>query len=328
MKLEMKNILVTGGSGFLGGYLLYKLTALGYKPTAIKRTSSNLTFIKKIFSKKKQTKLFNNIKWVDCDLHDIVNLKKNINENDVVFHCAGCVSFNKNDVHKIYKTNYVGTKNLINICLEKSILKFCHVSSIATMANNNKTINENNWFSQSNENKHYAISKHFGEMEVWRGFAEGLKGFIVNPSLIIGPEDTTSLFGKMIPIIKKSTFFFPNGGTGFVDVRDVANILIKLNEKNANHMRYIINSENLSFKKVLYLFAKKTNGIKPRFKINNTVIKFFILINILTNPYNKLSLNMIDFFKSNSKYSNDKIKKELSYKFISVEQSIIDILSI
>ena len=77
------------------------------------------------------------------------------------------------------------------------------MSSIATLSNNeHEVVTESNWFNFSNKKSHYAISKHLGEMEVWRGFSEGLKGFIVNPSLIIGPGDQNSLFGKMIPKIK------------------------------------------------------------------------------------------------------------------------------
>ena len=78
MNLEMRNIFVTGGSGFLGGHLLYKLTKDGYKPTAIKRTTSNLDNVKKIFYQNNQVDLFNNIKWLDCDLENVVVLEKNL----------------------------------------------------------------------------------------------------------------------------------------------------------------------------------------------------------------------------------------------------------
>ena len=325
----MKNIIVTGGSGFLGSHLLYKLTDEGYKPIAIKRKNSNLNNVKKIFSQNNQANLFHNINWVDGSLEDLSTIEKNFKKESTIFHCAGFVSFKKNEKNIIYETNYIGTKNLINLCLKKSISSFCHVSSIAALSNiDNKITNETNWFTFSNKKSHYAISKYLGEMEVWRGFSEGLQGFIINPSLIIGPGDKNSLFGRMVPKIKKNTIFYPQGGTGFVDVRDVANILIQLAENNVNHQRYIINSENLSFKELLFLFAKHTNGTEPKIKIHNNIIRLFIIINKLINPYNKLNLNMIDFFKSNSKYSNQKIKSELNYKFITIKKSINEIISI
>ena len=94
-------------------------------------------------------------------------------------------------------------------------------------------------------------------MEVWRGFSEGLSGFIINPSLIIGPGDTNSLFSNMIKKLKNTTIFYPKGGTGFVDVRDVANILIKLEELKPKNERYIVNGANLSFKDFVEIFSKK-----------------------------------------------------------------------
>ncbi len=323
----MKNIFVTGGTGFLGSHLLYKLTINGYTPIAIKRKTSNLENIKKIFHGKMD--FYKKIKWINGDLENLFALKENLKKNDIIFHCAGFVSFNKKEKNKIYETNYIGTKNLINLCLQKSIGKFCHVSSIATLSNvnKNKITNEHDWFNFTHEKSDYAISKYLGEMEVWRGFCEGLNGFIINPSLIIGPGDQNSLFGKMIPKIKNKTLFYPEGGTGFVDVRDVANILLKLSEQNINHQRYIINSENLSFKELLFLFSKTTNGIEPKFKIYNNIIRFYIIISKLLNPYNKLSLSMVDFFKLKSKYCNKKIRKTLNYKFIPIKKSIGDIVS-
>ena len=48
--LDMKNIFVTGGTGFLGSHLLYKLIERGHSPTAIKRENSNLNSVKNIFA--------------------------------------------------------------------------------------------------------------------------------------------------------------------------------------------------------------------------------------------------------------------------------------
>jgi len=329
MILDMKNIFVTGGTGFLGSHLLYKLVLNGYSPLAIKRKNSQLKSVKNIFSINKKIHLYENIKWENCDLKNIFKLEKKLDKIDTVFHCAGLVSFNKNDKDDLFETNYIGSKNLVNLCLKKPIKKFCHVSSIATLSNNttDQILNEKNWFSFTKEKSNYAISKHLGEMEIWRGFSEGLNGFIINPSLIIGPGDTHSLFGKMTKKLKTGTLFYPNGGTGFVDVRDVANILIELEKVNINHERYIINSENLSFKELLVLFAENTHSVKPKFIISTYLIVLFIIINKLLNPYNTLSLDMVYFFKSHTKYCNNKIKKALNYKFIKIKQSIVDINS-
>ena len=326
----MKNILVTGGTGFVGSHLLFNLVKRGHTPIALKRKESKFDVIKNLFIKNNSDFLFKKIKWVNCELYDLINLEKYIKSIDTIFHCAGYVSFKKSEKNKIFETNYLGTKNLINLSLKHNVSKFCHVSSIATLSNsnNNNSISEDDWFSINEKKSHYANSKYLGEMEVWRGFNEGLKGFIINPSLIIGPNDKNSLFGKMFPKLIKNTIFYPNGGTGFVDVRDVSEILILLAEKNIHNERYIINNRNLTFKELIKLIAKNTNKKEPKYKIGTNLFKLYILINKVFNPFSDLNFSMIDFLKSYSRYSNKKIIDELDFKFIPMEKTIKEIVSI
>ena len=81
--------------------------------------------------------------------------------------------------NKMIEVNTTGTANIVDLSLKYNIERMCFVSSIATLgSNNNLPVDENcfwNWENQSG----YAVSKHLAEMEVWRGFAEGLSGFIV-----------------------------------------------------------------------------------------------------------------------------------------------------
>jgi len=326
----MKNILVTGGTGFVGSHLLFKLVKRGHTPIALKREESKFDIIKNLFNKNNSDFLFKKIKWVNCELYDLINLEKYIKSIDTIFHCAGYVSFKKNEKNKIFETNYLGTKNLINLSLKHTVSKFCHVSSIATLSNsnNNNSISEGDWFSINEKKSPYANSKYLGEMEVWRGFNEGLKGFIINPSLIIGPNNKNSLFGKMFTKLINNTIFYPNGGTGFVDVRDVSEILILLAEKNIHNERYIINNRNLTFKELIKLIAKNTNKKEPKYKISTNLIKLFIIINKVFNPFNYLNFSMVDFLKSYSKYSNKKIIDELNFKFIPIEKTIKEMVSI
>ena len=141
-----------------------------------------------------------------------------------------------------------------------NVSKFCYVSSVATLSKDidQEIFNEESWFSWSDKKSNYAISKYLAETEVWRGFAEGLNGFIINPSLIIGPGDNNGLFSNFIKKLKNKSLFFPRGSSGFVDVRDVAQIILKLEKLNAKHERYIINAYNKSFKEVISFFSKNS----------------------------------------------------------------------
>src|SRR5437762_4957754 len=96
---------------------------------------------------------------------------------------------------------------------------------------------------------------------------EGLNAVIVNPSIVIGPGDlhsgSTALFGE----VKNGLKFFPTGSSGFVDVRDVTAIMIQLMKKNIHSERFILNSENVSYREVINLVADCFEKNRPVIRV-------------------------------------------------------------
>ena len=90
-------ILVTGGTGFVGTYLLYELSK---EETSIKSTyrkEKNKELTKKFFKLKDQNhpKLFNKIIWVKIDISEISSLDELYSGIKKIFHCAAFVSLAK-----------------------------------------------------------------------------------------------------------------------------------------------------------------------------------------------------------------------------------------
>lgn len=331
----MSNILVTGGTGFLGAHILYYLTKNNNNPIAIKRKSSSLENVKKIFLDHGDinSNLFNKIIWKELDLLDFYNVGDSLKNIDVIFHVAAIVSFNQKMKDQLLETNFFATKNLVNFSLLHNVSKFYFISSVATLSKNfnQEFFDEESWFSWSDKKSNYAVSKYLAEMEVWRGFSEGLKGCIINPSLIIGPGDTNGLFSNMIKKLGNKSIFYPKGSSGFVDVRDVAQIIIRLNQMNITNERYIVNGHNLSFKKLLLIFSEKTNTSKPSIPISRSVVNIYLIgakiFNTIIGQNTLLSREMLDFLDGKLKYSNQKITKKLNYKFIDFKRSLEDTIN-
>lgn len=57
--------------------------------------------------------------------------------------------------------------------------------------------------------------------------------------------------------------FYPGGSTGWVDVRDVADAVLKCMTENFNGERFIVSSENISYK--MYLKNRKRFGCQTSF---------------------------------------------------------------
>ncbi len=265
-------ILVTGGTGFVGAHLLYHLTLENNTITAIYRSKQKFDEVKKIFSyyTEDYIPLFNKIQWVLADITDINSLKTVFSVNfKYVYHCAALVSFNPKDYHKMKLVNIEGTANIINFSITNTVEKVCFVSSIAAVGEsiNNQLIDEENEWTHSNDKHGYAITKNGAEMEVWRGSQEGVDVIIVNPGVILGSGFYKHASGKLFSQVYNGLKFYTDGSTGFIGVKDVVKSMLFLMNSEVKNQRYILVSENKSFKEIFDQIAITFNKKKPSIKI-------------------------------------------------------------
>ena len=111
------NILVTGGTGFIGKNFISLLNK--------KKIFNIYSLSQKKISKRFQHK---KIKYIYCDLQNKEELKKKLNLNfHFVVNFAGHI--NHKEKKKTYGTHYLGLKNLVEIIPSKEIIKFIQIGS-------------------------------------------------------------------------------------------------------------------------------------------------------------------------------------------------------
>jgi dihydroflavonol-4-reductase len=242
-------ILVTGGTGFLGAYILKNLVDKGHSVRAIRRSAKLPFFIPK--------EIFDKVEWVEGDVLDVVLLDDAMKGVESVIHSAAIVSFSKPERKKMYQVNVEGTANVVNAALQNNVQRLLHVSSIAALGRTTKeeTVTEEKKWEENSNNTHYAISKHHAEIHVWRGFAEGLDGVIINPSTILGYGDWHQSSCAIFKNAYKEFSWYTKGVNGFVGVEDVAEATVQLLQSGINHKRFIVNSENWPFQKLFNCIA-------------------------------------------------------------------------
>jgi nucleoside-diphosphate-sugar epimerase len=241
------------------------------------------------------------------------------------------VSFESRHQNEMMRTNIEGTANMVNAALETGIKKFCHVSSIASLGRDehtNLTTEETTWKS-SPDNSNYAISKYGAEREVWRASEEGLNVIIVNPSLIIGPgnweQSSSNIFSKSFKGIK----FYSSGENGFVDVRDVSALMIRLMDKEIFNQRFLLNAENKTFRSFFESIHSGFNKPLPTIKagkyLSNFAWKAEKIRSILTGSTPLITKETARSAHRISRFSNEKIKRTFpEYEFISLQKSVAD----
>lgn len=325
-------ILVTGGTGLVGAHLLLDLLKTGNKIRAIHRKNSDLEAVRTVFSYELPAEeagfLFNQIEWYEASLEDIPALTEAFKAITRVYHCAALVSFDSGDATALRKTNIEGTANIVNLCIASQVEKLCYISSIATMGLNigEEYVTENfTWHPEINHSE-YAISKHGAEIEVWRASQEGIAVIILNPGIILGPgfwdKGTGQIFKKIDTGFK---FNFPKT-TGFVGVKDVANAALVTMNSTLENKQYIIVSENLSFKEVFYEVAGALGKPAPDVALKPWMVSIGWLLQSISRFLfgTKKQLDRGDHktLFEHKRFSNKKIKEELSFEFTPVKQVI------
>ena len=317
-------ILVTGGTGFLGSYIIQQLVEQGYNVRAIKRNSSRLPFYI-------SADILNKVEWVDGDVLDVFSLDDAMKGIDIVIHAAAIVSFHQSDKLLMTQTNVDGTANVVNLALENNIRRFIHISSVAALGRtkNGEIVTEKKEWTENNINTAYAISKHKAEMEVWRGIGEGMDAVILNPSTILGFGDWNHSSCAIFKTGYNEFGYYTEGVNGFVDVTDVAKAVVLLMQSTVSAERFIISSENWSFKKLLDSIADGFQKKKP-----NTLATPFIgaiawrlekIKALFKNGKPMLTQESAKVAQSKTFFDNSKILAALpNFQFSSLEKTITE----
>jgi len=256
----MQMVFVTGGTGFLGAYIIQNLVEKGFAVRALRRSAALPHFI--------PAPVFEKVEWIQGDVLDVVALQEAVQGADAVVHAAAVVSYHAADRAQMYQTNVDGTTNVVNAAIDAGVKRFVHISSIAALGRTGKngTVSEDQLWEDNKANTHYGITKHLSELEAWRGFAEGLQGVIVNPSLILGYGNWHQSSCAIFKSVYNGFPWYTEGINGFVGVADVAEAVVQLLQSEVHQKRFIVSAENESFRAVFNAIAEGFSTRKPHRK--------------------------------------------------------------
>lgn len=319
-------ILITGSTGMVGTYLLMHAAARKGRILAAYRNPASRRRTESLLRHYGREEVLSRTEWIRMDLTDPCSVDEAVERADAIFHAAAHIGFSPSDKRKIYAANVEGTARLVNAALHRKISYFMHVSSVAALGGNDRPKTEKSVWTWSKPATVYAASKFLGEMEVWRGFEEGLKGAVINPSIIIAPGFYDRGVGKMVrKLHQRKLPVTTSGSNGFVDVRDVAEIMWKLYEKRVHGERFIVNAGHMSFQELAEILARHLKVPPPRFSLPRHVAR---LLTRLYNPLARITgMKIIDdtvlaALYDTDMYDNSKIVSLLGYRFIPLEESL------
>jgi dihydroflavonol-4-reductase len=312
-------IFITGGSGLIGSFLIEHFLGKGMAIKALYRQT-----IPAHLADAPQ------IDWIKGDISDSFLLREIIRQVNQVYHCAGLVSYAPQDADPLKEINVVGTTNVVDACLENPQVKLCHVSSVAAIgASKGKAVlTENAKWDPAAAHSLYGSSKYLGELEVWRGMAEGLQAVIVNPSVILAPaRDWNRSSTQLFKYVAEEKRFYTRGQANFVDVRDVVTCMTSLMEEpSAFGERYILNAGALPYKQffeqVAACLGKKAPSLKVPGGLTALIWRAEFLRAFVTGKRPLITKDTANLAKRSHVYGNEKVKKLMPGVFRPLEETI------
>lgn len=219
-----KRALITGASGFVGGWLADFLLRSGYQVSALVRNPANATHL--AFDAEAHS-----LELIRGDLKDNAALAQAVSKVDLVFHVAGLVRALTS--RELFEVNEEGVRNVLAACAARQTPpQVVQVSSLAAAGPSKN----DGWKVESDATtpvSHYGKSKLAGE-RVARAFADKLRISIVRPPIVFGGRD--SAFAEMIrPIVGLGLHPYP--GTfplrkySIVHVQDLCRAMWMISER-------------------------------------------------------------------------------------------------
>jgi nucleoside-diphosphate-sugar epimerase len=201
------NILVIGGSGFIGTALIRELIALGFDV--------------KNFDKKRNDE-FKEITLVG-DIMNLSALNEAVQGVDVLFHLAAEHRDDITPVSLYYDVNVQGARNIINAAEMNNVKKIIFTSTVAVYGLNKHDPDENSLLEPFNE---YSKSKLQAE-EVfieWDKNGEERSLIIVRPAVIIGEGNKGNIY-TLIKLIANNKFVMVGDGKNKKSMGYIGNIV-------------------------------------------------------------------------------------------------------
>lgn len=255
----MKRVLVTGATGFLGRYLIEELLNNEYKVIAQGRKEKILSNIKEKYD----------VETLKCSLNEIKDIELNV---DYVIHAAA-LSTVWGKWEDFYKSNVVGTENVINFCKKNNVKRLVYVSSPSIYSAKYDRLNiKEEEFDKNNKLNFYIKSKILAEELINNIEDDKLEKVIIRPRGLFGIGDT-SIIPRLIKVNRKIGIPLFNNGKNIVDITCVENVATALrlaieSNKSVGNTYNITNGEPREFKNILEELFKQINEPPKYLKIN------------------------------------------------------------
>lgn len=238
------NVLVTGGAGYIGTQLIYRLV----EDSSVKQVVIYDNLIHNnhnIFLGRSKLKS-NKVRFVKADILDSRRLKKEVDIADIVYHLAAKVTtpFADHSPHQFDQINNWGTAELAYLVEESKVSKFIYTSSLSVYGASQEALDIK---ASLNPKTFYGISKMHGEQHLDRLHNSNTQVYILRLGNVYGYSKSMRFDSVINKFVFEANFtnrirIFGDGSQvrSFIHIDRLSKILKKIGLEDLNPDTYNI----------------------------------------------------------------------------------------
>jgi nucleoside-diphosphate-sugar epimerase len=261
----MKQVFVTGGSGFVGQNLIPMLIEKGYKVKALARSEQAIQKVEQLGATA-----------IKGDLNDAKALAEGAKDSSTIFHLAASVDFFASE-KELKKLHVEATELLLSVAKNANIKKFVYLGAASVIMNGNPIINADETFVSDNIIDGYSRTKLQAEKLVLSANTKTFQTISLRPPMIWGKGDPNTLAG-IIDAVKKGNMQFIDGGTHRFVTCHVINvchalILADQSEQSGGQAYFLTDGETPIFKDFIKKYVATQGIIVPDKEVSLAMAK-------------------------------------------------------
>ncbi len=232
-------VLVTGATGFLGGYVVRELLRRGHTVRALVRAGRPVP----------AALVARGVDLATGDLLDPASLVRACAGVDGLVHAAIHSGYCSRQDALQHRTNEGGARALFDAARRADLRRVVHVSTVATIGptRDGRLLDETAPWKGRHFGMQYVHDKLATESLAMRAAADGLPVTVVNPGSLIGPRlDGKPPAWHLRRVVLSDTRWAPPGGISVVDAADVAAGVAAALERGRAGERYLLTGHNLT----------------------------------------------------------------------------------
>ena len=313
------HVMITGGTGFVGYHTACALMAAGHTVSLLVRSVD------------KMLQLYGD----DCelshtrgDITDADKVKRALQGCDAVVHAAAMVSTKASDADRVFKTNVEGAKTVIDCALKSGVKSIIHVSSVTALYDPKARILDENSPPGAARNA-YGRSKVACEKYVRGLQAKGKQVFITYPATVIGPDDP-GMTEAHVGMRTYLTAFIPlmPSGNQYVDVRDVAEIHVRLLERQPPAGNYTIGGHYLPWTELGPVLERVTGRRLTKIPVFGGAMRFAgrVMDRLGDRVQSDIPISeeAMEYATNWVELDNTKVMEVLEFEFRPIEETMAD----